>query len=302
MTGFYLFADKKRLLLSSLLNLATDDANLKDLEHPVLVYVASILVILGMMIITISFIGFWTTFFNNCCLLSFYFIMIMFLVLLKFFFCIVITVWPQFLGMKLNATEMVKILQGKYGVPGFEKYTVAMDFAQTLLNCCAINDSINYDTSLWRLQKFGKKELTVPLTCCVLVNKSEENSYLDPHPFNESLCQSVEPNEFQKYRHLPGCLDKIEFWYRQQYIIILCAGLILVLIEFFVLLLIVLNCTKLKQNQLSAMITSIKFNNDEQSTSQRSSERDNIYQDFVSVTPNIREVYVQSKNPSYHYC
>lgn len=122
--------------------------------------------------------------------------------MLKFSLCIVITLWPQSLGLNFNATEMVKILQGSYGVPGFEAYTVAMDFAQTYMDCCAINDSINYDTSLWRLQKFGKNELTVPLTCCDLMNKFEVNSYLDPIAVNETLCQSLVPMDFQKGRHV----------------------------------------------------------------------------------------------------
>jgi hypothetical protein len=97
---------------------------------------------------------------------------------------------------------MVKRLQSHFGTPGHERFTVAMDYAQTSLDCCAINDSINYDTSLWRLQNFGKKELTVPLTCCELMNKFEENSHLDPIPINITLCQSVELEDFQRSRHL----------------------------------------------------------------------------------------------------
>lgn len=202
LTGFYLFTDSKRLLLSSLLIVTPDDANpLKDLKHPLFLYVAFVLTVLGMLIVTISFVGYWTAMLNNYCLLTSYFIMVLFLLMIKFGLCIVITLWPQCLGLNLNATEMVKILQGSYGVPGFEQYTVAMDFAQTFLDCCAINDSINYDTSLWRLQKFGKKELTVPLTCCALTNKFESHSYLDPVAINETLCQSVEPHDFQKSRH-----------------------------------------------------------------------------------------------------
>lgn len=202
-TGFYLFTDDKRLLLSSLLIVTPDEANpLRDLKYPLFLYVAFMMTILGMMIVMISFIGYWTALFNNFCLLAFYFIMVLLLLMIKFALCVVITIWPQCLGLNLNATEMVKILQGSYGVPGFEQYTVAMDFAQTYLDCCAINDSINYDTSLWRLQKFGKKELTVPLTCCALINKFEDKSYLDPIPINETLCQSVEPMDFQKGRHI----------------------------------------------------------------------------------------------------
>lgn len=77
-----------------------------------------------------------------------------------------------------------------------------MDFAQTVFDCCAINTSINYDTSLWRLQKFGKKELSIPITCCELMNKYEHLSYLDPKPVNLTQCQSLDTKEFEKSRHL----------------------------------------------------------------------------------------------------
>lgn len=38
-----------------------------------------------------------------------------------------------------------------------------MDLAQTQFECCAMNDVINYDTSLWRLQGMGRRELVVCL-------------------------------------------------------------------------------------------------------------------------------------------
>lgn len=203
LTGFYLFTDNKRIILSSLLIVKADDANpLKDLKHPLFIYIAFVMTIFGMIIVSVSFLGYWTSLLSNYCLLTSYFVMVLLLLLFKFSVCVVITIWPQCLGLNLNATEMVKILQGSYGVPGYEQYTVAMDFAQTFFDCCAINDSINYDTSLWRLQKFGKKELTVPLTCCIMTNKFEQNSYLDPIALNETLCQSLELQEFQKARHL----------------------------------------------------------------------------------------------------
>ena len=113
-----------------------------------------------------------------------------------------ITAWPQCLGLNLNETAMVKALQGKYGVPGEEQFTAAMDLAQTVFECCAINTSINYDTSLWKLQNFGKKELAVPLTCCRLENRNEYSAYLDPKPLNLTLCQSLPIHDHDRFRHL----------------------------------------------------------------------------------------------------
>lgn len=120
-----------------------------------------------------------------------------------------------------------------------------MDLAQTFFNCCAMNNNINYDTSLWRLQLYGQRDWVVPLTCCHLSNRLESGSYLDPKPINLTICQSLERHEYDKGRHtevcchifsfsnssdsnayFQGCLDKIDLWYRQQYVTFLCAALI----------------------------------------------------------------------------
>jgi hypothetical protein len=98
-----------------------------------------------------------------------------------------------------------------------------------------------------------------------------------------------------------GCLNKIESWYREHYIILLYAGLLLALVEFFVLLSIVLNCTKIKQNQLRQKISPIIMFTDEPCNSssrngslQRHMATENIYQEeFISVTPEVREIFVQ---------
>lgn len=113
-----------------------------------------------------------------------------------------ITAWPQCLGLNLDETAMVKALQGSYGVPDHEQFTAAMDLAQTIFECCAINTAINYDTSLWKLQSLGKKELTVPLTCCRLQNRYEFSAYLDPIPMNLTLCQALQPHDYEGNRHL----------------------------------------------------------------------------------------------------
>lgn len=131
-----------------------------------------------------------------------YFLIIMTLLITEFGVCLMITAWPQCLGLNLDETAMVKALQGSYGVPGHEQFTAAMDLAQTIFECCAINTAINYDTALWKLQSLGKKELTVPLTCCKLQNRYEYGAYLDPIPRNLTLCQALQPHDYEGNRHL----------------------------------------------------------------------------------------------------
>lgn len=43
------------------------------------------------------------------------------LLLIEFGICLLITLWPQCMGLDLDETEMVRALQGSYGVPGKEQ-------------------------------------------------------------------------------------------------------------------------------------------------------------------------------------
>lgn len=71
------------------------------------------------------------------------------------------------------------------------------------------------------------------------------------------------------------------------------------MVEFFVLLSSVLNCTKVKQTRAIHRISPIKLFSEDQTfdlsdTFQRNVTRENIYQeDFLSVSPEIREIFVQ---------
>lgn len=148
---------------------------------------------------------------------------------------------------------MVRELQGQYGIPGHEHFTSAIDLTQTYFHCCGISSDINYDTSFWRIKSHGHKDLTVPLTCCVLPGDNDEGGehqwkqYLDPKPTNLTLCQSIERGEYSKGRHLKSCLDEIETWYRQHYILFLGIISVVALVHFFVLLSIIYSCTNIKR-------------------------------------------------------
>lgn len=71
--------------------------------------------------------------------------------------------------------------------------------------CCGINGSSNYGTSWWRLQEVGRRELVVPLSCCILNNINETGSFLNPEPANLTLCQALNPAEHQYARHTAVC-------------------------------------------------------------------------------------------------
>lgn len=99
--------------------------------------------------------------------------------------------------------------------------------------------------SLWRLQNLGNIDWAVPQTCCMLTNSDVERSYLDPKPQNLTLCQSLLKHEYNRARHSDACFDHLSAWYRQHYLVFLCAGLAIAIVEFCVLVSIIFSCIRM---------------------------------------------------------
>lgn len=106
-------------------------------------------------------------------------------------------------------------------------------------------------------------------------------------------------------------MDKIDVWYRQQYIVFLGATLIVALIEFCVLLTIILNCTKLDKIM---PVTVIDYEQQSRRVTHHSKTKDKALPNFPEnvqleniqnssnyAEPNEnREIYIQPMD-SYRY-
>lgn len=95
-----------------------------------------------------------------------------------------------------------------------------------------------------------------------------------------------------------GCLHKIEVWYREQYFLFLCAGLIVAVVEFCVLLSIILSCTKLPRKSASMSPERLPPTAALMRPSGQIGVRDNIYERDLPTpipVPTIRETYLQPK-------
>ncbi|XP_020716621.1 CD151 antigen isoform X1 [Ceratitis capitata] len=247
-SGLYLFNDPKRILLSRLL--AATSEQLNNLPQPLFYYISIGLTVVGLLVVIAALVGFWASCLDTYYCLGFYFLAVVILFLTESMICLAIILWPHCLGITLDESKMVKILQGFYGVPGKEQLTNAIDLAQASFGCCGMNSVINYDTSLWKLQRYGQREWVVPLTCCILMNNNDILYYLDPKPVNETQCQMLQETEFSEYRHSIPCLKYLDNWYREQYLVFLSASLILAIVQICVLLSIIVNCSNVPSKKV----------------------------------------------------
>ncbi|CAH1175866.1 unnamed protein product [Phaedon cochleariae] len=238
--GMLVLFDGERVLLSRLLS----TGQLAALPHPLLHYVSIGVSLLGVVLAATGILGCWASCLHNYCLLTLYFLVIMLVLVGECAIYVIAWVWPSCVGLGIDNESLIKSLQRNYGIGGQEQFTVAVDLAQTTFNCCGIESANEYDTSLWQLQALGPS-LAVPLSCCKLLNVNQTKSYLNPEPVSHNLCQALEKNRHEGFRHTTGCSDSLEQWYRDHYVTFLAVGLVVVLIEFSVLLSTILNCTRI---------------------------------------------------------
>ncbi|XP_050311868.1 tetraspanin-11 [Anthonomus grandis grandis] len=239
--GMLVLFDNERILVSKLL---ASSGPFADLPQPYFYYVAIGLALLGLTLAAAGILGCWASCLHNFWLLSFYFVLVMAVLLGECTVYGVAWLWPHCVGLGLDGDALVKTLQRNYGVSGQDQFTAAVDLAQVTFNCCGIFSANEYDTSLWRLQGLGQP-LAIPLSCCDLQNGEEGRAYLSPMPINSSLCQALERHTHEGYRHVAGCHERLDQWYRDHYVVFLGIGLAVVLVEFLVLLSTVLTCTRI---------------------------------------------------------
>ncbi|CAK1551707.1 unnamed protein product [Leptosia nina] len=272
--GFFLLCDTRRILLSRLLATPED-----GLEEPPFYYVALALLASGLAVCTLASLGVWATCMPGYIVLTFYFLVVLSLLLCECAAGVIAAIWPKCLGIQNTRGGAVGALQGYYGVPDYEDFTTAVDLAQTELKCCGMTSARNYDMSIWQLRRLGPRGMSAPLSCCV--QHDLEESYLNPAPVNQSRCQEVQPNA--QFRHVSGCLMKLEDWYQQQYFMFMIALFVVAVFKLGILLSTVFSCIKLRKRRQEG---NMFLNSDKR--------KENIYE--RSTDEPITTKYVQPNN------
>ncbi|XP_044729409.1 tetraspanin-36 [Chrysoperla carnea] len=244
-SGFLILCDWPKVLLSRLILPIVGSQNL---PQPPLYYAALVLLGTGLIICSAAVLGCW-----SACIFN-YFILTILVLILLLSECIIygmLWLWPGCIGLTVSPTYLARTLQRNYGKTGFEQYTAAVDYAQTNLNCCGITSSLDYDASIWKLHGVAKMENGVPMTCCIITNIHDPMAYMRPLPLNQTKCQISEAQKNVGFRHQEGCSNKLKKWYEKQYGSFFIAGIFVILIEFFVLLIILLACTRVNRSRLN---------------------------------------------------
>ncbi|XP_008560915.1 tetraspanin-11 [Microplitis demolitor] len=229
--GILLLLDNNRVLLSRLLN--TDELIVKE---PLFYYLSFIIVGLGFLISLSGLIGCWVSCLASNCVTVLYMVILIILIVSQFTICVLAIFTPNLIGIDIRVITLLRALQRNYGLPGRQQFTAALDLAQTTFSCCGINGSNNYGTSWWRLQEVGRRDLVVPLTCCLLNNTNDIDSFLNPIVSDLNTCQTLNPAKHQFARHTVGCLEKIEEWTQDQALLLLVIGLSIMFVELCALL------------------------------------------------------------------
>ncbi|CAM1326898.1 TSPAN8 (predicted) [Pycnogonum litorale] len=230
--GVYLIASLNHLMLSKVIMIETGDELLK--------YLAYVLIGLGCLILLVGFCGCCGAIKESKCLLISYF-MFLFIVLAAQLGVGIYTAMNQSKVMDEISMKLKDRFQDTYGREG---YTDAVDFAQIYLGCCGIDGSDDYANSTWRMDQIGGNKL-YPLSCCILSNKDESDSYKNPIPKNTTLCESPDYVSSKYFRQQTGCKEKLLNWFKEQTIILIAIGCGVPGIEIFGMILTICLCVNI---------------------------------------------------------
>ncbi|XP_072397407.1 tetraspanin-11 [Diabrotica undecimpunctata] len=239
--GTLVLFDAERVLLSRLL---APTGPFSTFPYPLLHYISLGAALVGVVIASAGILGCWASCFHNYYLLSVYFCLVMIVLVGECAIFAIASIWPSCMGLGVDVDELTQAIQRNYGSSGQEQFTNAIDLAQASFHCCGVKSSEEYDTSFWRMKLLGPR-LTVPLSCCKLSNENRSDSYLNPEPASQALCQAQDRNRHEGFRYTMGCQEPLERWYRDHYIAFLGIGLVIVLVEFSVLLSSIVTCTRI---------------------------------------------------------
>ncbi|XP_040574532.1 tetraspanin-33 [Lepeophtheirus salmonis] len=132
-------------------------------------------------------------------------------------------------------TELLSRLYNSYNMPHAIHFTSAMDYVQTKYSCCGITGDFDFQRSQWHRQHLGGVGLSVPRSCCVLSNKLDVNSFLNPDVKDLEKCNHPGGNndfsELKYFRHMGGCLDAIVDWARIELLLVIGASIGICLLE-----------------------------------------------------------------------
>jgi len=84
-----------------------------------------------------------------------------------------------------------------------QKASILIFFFPLKYQCCGIIDKNDYDESKWKEQALGGADLNYPLTCCVLDNARDLQSYLNPMPRDKDKCMSSDIRVHRSERYQP---------------------------------------------------------------------------------------------------
>ncbi|PSN37562.1 hypothetical protein C0J52_12642 [Blattella germanica] len=143
-------------------------------------------------------------------------------------------------------TRLMNRFRDQYG-KNSNTVTQAVDQVQFKFNCCGILSDDDYLYTRWRNDSVGisnRSKINVPLTCCILANSDVSNaggsptsvvsrfftgtveeSWQHPQPKDETSCQDPETEKHRHSRHKKGCLEDVEYWFKEDTTILIGLGI-----------------------------------------------------------------------------
>ncbi|XP_033126282.1 tetraspanin-1-like [Anneissia japonica] len=200
------------------------------LDNPVVANTAYILIVLGVFIVIVSFLGCCGAWKKNKCMLIMYFVIVLVIFLVQFIACCVAVAYKE------KVDEFVKDELGdsmdKYKRPWDDdnKYNLAWNGIQFLLECCGTNSSADWEPTPFAGSMYMNKNWTYPPSCCKVDDPYNIVDGKYPKPKDTDGCVS---SPSKTNMNSDGCYEAFEDWVVDNALYVGGTGLGLAFLEIF---------------------------------------------------------------------
>jgi tetraspanin-18 len=148
----------------------------QQIAQPAVIELAAyILLAAGVLVVLISFLGYWGAFRESRCFLTCYGVLLILILLLEITTGILATTYTH--GAEENTRAMFKLsIKEYYAAEGKERVTQLWDFTMAKMECCGVDSYKDFKAS--KIWTQGNK--TVPEACCVLEGDVSKLKPKDP--------------------------------------------------------------------------------------------------------------------------
>ncbi|XP_060076189.1 CD151 antigen-like [Ylistrum balloti] len=214
-----------------------------SLDQSTLVQSSSVIIIVtGVILFLIGFIGCCGAYKENVCMLGIYAAVVLVIIIIEIAGIAVAAAFQSQVTDELKSGLKKHIMEDYDGTGTKDTFTFFIDATQVQFDCCGVDSHKEFLNAT----KWNRGNATIPLSCCVLRNKDDYSSNPSQAEARDPNCQRS-PDTTNSYINKP-CYNSIKDFAMKNARNIIIVGVVVLLVEVICFIIAVCLCNRLRKD------------------------------------------------------